>query len=514
MKKYANISGILGLVLFAFGFVTYLFTEVLTLYSLLHIVSGIALLVYFAAVNLSNLKNMLTGRAAKTFGETSATAIFLLGSVVVVNLIAAMSPKQFDWTKDGIFSLSEASQKMLASLDVEVEAKVFQQGGMAPQIEDLLKLYAYEQPKFSYEVLDPERNPELAEEYEVRQNGTVILEAGGRRQKLTEDISEESVTNGLRSLLAGQNTTVGFLTGHDELASDDEQNAGGLAIFATLLKEQNYHVQTVSLFETAKVPSDIDILVIASPSQPLFAQEQEAIADFVRGGGKLLLLADPLRSGAEALLQNMGIANAGKTMLIDQSVQLFAGPTLGTQVLVSEYGDHEAVANFPSRTLFAQACALELPVGAADISYTPILSTSRTSWAERDLKRLLEQQEAEQNEADILGPVVIGAAFDGFPRANSDDAPASGGGFVICDSDFLSNRFISQAGNADLALNLIASLAGETEQIAIGPKKRGMSQVTLTRDQMVNIFYGTVLIFPEALLLAGLFVWWQRRQQR
>ena len=216
-----------------------------------------------------------------------------------------------------------------------------------------------------------------------------------------------------------------------------------------------------------------------------------------------------------ALLETIGIPNAGGSMLIDQEMRLFAGPALGTQVIVSDYGDHESVANFPYQTLFAQACALELPEAGNGMTYTPILRTSPTSWAEKDLKRLLEQQEAEPNADDIRGPVTIGAAFTGFPALNTEAAPAvDAAGIVICDSDFVSNRMIGQVGNADLALNLVAWLSGETDRIAIGPKKRGMSQLLLSQEQMVNIFYGTVLIFPELLLLTGLFVWWQRRQQK
>lgn len=515
MHKYANISGILGVTLFLFGFVTYLFTGEPTGYSAAHILAGLGLMIYFAVINVKRLKSMLTGRAAKTFGVTGVTAALLLGSVIVVNLIATMVPKQFDWTAEGLYSLSDQSKRLLAGLEVDVKALVFQQGGMAPQVEELLKQYAYAQKRFSYEVVDPDRSPELAEIYEVRQNGTVILEAGGRRQKLTEAIGEEAVTNGLRSLLAGQNTVVGFLTGHGEFSTDDQQNAGGIAVFATLLQEQNYAIETVSLFETATVPPAVDILVIVSPAQPLLEQELAAIADFMGEGGRLLVLADPLRMGAQALLETIGIPNAGGSMLIDQEMRLFAGPALGTQVIVSDYGDHESVANFPYQTLFAQACALELPEAGNGMTYTPILRTSPTSWAEKDLKRLLEQQEAEPNADDIRGPVTIGAAFTGFPALNTEAAPAvDAAGIVICDSDFVSNRMIGQVGNADLALNLVAWLSGETDRIAIGPKKRGMSQLLLSQEQMVNIFYGTVLIFPELLLLTGLFVWWQRRQQK
>ena len=126
----------------------------------------------------------------------------------------------------------------------------------------------------------------------------------------------------------------------------------------------------------------------------------------------------------------------------------------------------------------------------------------------------MEQQEAELDDSDTVGPAVVAAAFEGSPGVTAPTGEKPGAGVVICDSDLLSNRMISQVGNADFGLNTIAWLAGKQEQISIRPKHRGMSQLTLTEDQMINIFYGTVLIFPEALLLVGLFVWWRRRQVR
>ncbi len=504
MKKFANISGILGIALFLFGFVTFLFTETLSLYTVLHLVGGLLLLGWFVVSNARNLGKMVGGRAARTFGETTGTAVFVIAAVVGLNLIANLYPHQFDLTRDRLFSLSDQTVKILKALDTDVHGMVFQQGGVAPQAEDLLKLYSYQQKRFTYEVIDPDRRPELTEKYEIRQNGTLVLSVGDRTQKISE-LDEENLTNGLTSLLAGQQTTVGFLVDHEELGTDDQQNPGGLGVFKMLLEEENYRVETVSLIQTGSVPDDIDVLIVASPRQPLFGQEVSAISQFVQNGGRLLALGDPLRRGLDPLAAAFGV-QMGNDMLIDQEVRLFAGPTLGTQIMVSEYGDHPVTRDFPSRVLLAQASSVAAPADS-NYNWTDLLLSSYTSWAETDLTRLLEAQEADQGDADQNGPVVVGVAFSGV----DDDA---GAGAFIGDADFLSNRMIGQLGNADLGLNLVAWMAGETAHISIRPKQRGRSSMTLTQDQMISVFYGTVLIFPEFLLLAGLFVWWQRKQRR
>ncbi len=65
--------------------------------------------------------------------------------------------------------------------------------------------------------------------------------------------------------------------------------------------------------------------------------------------------------------------------------------------------------------------------------------------------------------------------------------------------------------NADLLLNAINWLAGEEEYISIRPRATRGSRVTMTPQETRNVFYFSVLILPEALLLFGLAIWWRRR---
>jgi len=483
----------------------------MTGYSGIHMVIGALLLLQFVVVNIQRLRSMVTGRAAKTVGETGVLAVLVLVSVVAANLIANMVPKRFDLTEQGLFSLSDQTTKILKNLDVDVKALVFQQGGAAPQAEDLLKQYNYAQEHFSYKVIDPDRNPGLAQKYEIRQDGTIVLESAGKTQKVTK-IDEQELTNSLMKLVAGRDVVVGFLTGHGESSIDDKQNAAGLASFKIYLEEENYKTKSVSIVQAGGIPKDIDILVVAGAEQNLFAPEVSAIEQFAADGGRLLLTADPGRTGVAPLAASWGIA-VENAMVLDESLSLFSGPQLGVQVIVNSYGSHEAVRAMHNMSIFQQACALKATDGSAN-EPDVLFSSSDKSWAESDIDRLLNQQEAEKGPGDIAGPVPLAMAFTGAPSGFSSkaDVPAANGA-IVCDTDFLSNRYIGQGDNANLAMNLVAWMSGQHEKISISPKKRGMNQLNLSQAQMINIFYATVLIFPEGLLLLGLFVWWKRRQR-
>lgn len=508
MQRYAGLIGILGLAIALFGFATLLFT--MSLLSVLHVVIGLTMLLTWAVLNAGRVGDMLRGRAVRAFAETGTMALLLGATAVGVNLIASLYPKQFDLTSDRRYSLSQETLDVLAGLPVEVEAKLFQPGGRLPEAEDLLKQYAYAQPRFRYEVIDPDRRPDLTERYEVRQNGTLVLEAGGRRQKVTT-IDEPSLTNALVELLAGQSVTIGFLEDHGERALADE-SAGGLAQLAIWLSEANFQTRTVSLVAEGKVPDDVDVLVVAGAQADLFPAEVSAIDAWMRAGGALVALADPARQGIRELIAPLG-AVLGNDVVIDEMQQLFAGPTLGTQFMVSAHGDHPWSREFTGRTLWLEACSLGLDRAPKAVSWSPIVRASGASWAERDLKRLFERQEAERGGDDLAGPVVVGAMFEGWPGAVTAEAGGQRArGFVACDSDWLANRVIGKVHNRDFAVGLFSYLAGQREKIAIKPRTRGMSRIEMTRDEMVNVFYLTVLVGPELLLLAGLTIWWRRRQ--
>jgi ABC-type uncharacterized transport system involved in gliding motility auxiliary subunit len=64
--------------------------------------------------------------------------------------------------------------------------------------------------------------------------------------------------------------------------------------------------------------------------------------------------------------------------------------------------------------------------------------------------------------------------------------------------------------NHDLLLNAFGWLGSQEELLSIRPRSLRASRVQFTRDEATAIFYLSVLLVPEALLIAGLAVWWRR----
>jgi len=82
---------------------------------------------------------------------------------------------------------------------------------------------------------------------------------------------------------------------------------------------------------------------------------------------------------------------------------------------------------------------------------------------------------------------------------------------VVGDSDFVSNAHVEDFFNKEFLLNAIAWLSGQEELIAERPKGFRASRLDMTEADYRTLFRFGVLLFPEALLIVGLAVWWRRR---
>jgi ABC-type uncharacterized transport system involved in gliding motility auxiliary subunit len=193
-------------------------------------------------------------------------------------------------------------------------------------------------------------------------------------------------------------------------------------------------------------------------------------------------------------------------VIVDQQIQLFAGPKLGVQPIVNEYGSHPITEDMQGRpTLFQLARS----VRAADGGDVVLLAkTGRASWAETDLERFSRESRVELNEDDEPGPVALAAALT-LPQ--QEGAEREGRLVVVGDYDFATNRYVAEFFNADLVLNMINWLVGEEEFISIDRKLPRASRAAMTIDQFRNFRFLSLFVLPELLLIAGILVWWRRR---
>lgn len=431
---------------------------------------------------------------------TSATFVYILltiGILIFINFISSRHHRRFDLTKNKQFSLSDQTLQALKNLPDKVSIKAFfKKGeGAAFRYKDLLDEYVYHSKKFSYEIIDPDRNPILARKYGIEEYGTSILIYQDKTERFT-GIDEEDLTNAILKVTRKEVKKIYFLSGHGE-ADIEDSGEKGYAEVKKALGQETYLVEKLVLAQAEAVPQDAALLAVAGPKKALFPEELEKIKDYISKGGSVFFMIDPDGSSElKEFLQAYHI-EVGDDIIIDRLSKLFGAGY--TTPVITQYEYHEITSKFKYATFFPMARSVKPgPAQKSGYNVVSLAKTSPSSWAETDYKA----ETVEYNEGkDTAGPVSVAVGAE-ITNARL---------VTFGDSDFCRNQFLSLSGNRDLFLNTVNWLAKEENLITIRPREPEESRISLTRRQGINLFFISVLVFPLALLVIGITVWYRRR---
>lgn len=518
----AKILGWLGLALLAGGGLHYSTSLVSARYGLWAMAGGLALLALAAAVGWPALKSFLGRRSARLGLGAGASVLVVLALVMFLGALAARHHLRWDLSQGGVHTLSEQSLALVRGLGEPVQALAFFKEGQAgkERAEGLLALYAYQNPKFTWRTVDPDREPALAQRYEVRNYGSLILVRGEKHERAKAP-EEQEITNALLRLTRGAVKAVYFISGHGE-ANLEETGKDGYSQLKAAVAEQNYQVKPLLLVQAREVPADAAAVVVAGPKRPLLEGEAQALSAYLARGGGLLLLLEPDRdSGLKDWLAGRGVVLRDDLVLDQASSLVGASPAWP---VVADYGEHQITK--PLQGVFcyfplARSLELNSPLPQG-VRATELLRTTKSAWGETDLSALMTGKARFEEGQDQQGPLLLGAALDipgPEPQAAGDQPaadkkPAVGHLVVIGDSDFAANAHLNQAGNRDLVLNAVGFLAEEKDQITIRPKQQASQPLLLQPEQALVAFLAPVVVLPLGFILAGVLVVLKRRRRR
>jgi ABC-type uncharacterized transport system involved in gliding motility auxiliary subunit len=372
--------------------------------------------------------------------------------------------------------------------------------------EDLLKQYArYGGGKFTWRVVDPDREPGLARRYGVESYGTVVLETKERSEKVL-DAEEEKVTNGLVKLTREGKRVIYVAQGHGEhdLANTERP---GFSEAKTALERANYEVKALALAREGKVPDDAAAVIIAGPRTDLLPPEVDALDAYLAKGGKLLAMANPTIIGqttADSLKRFLGKygLELGDNLVIEVNPigRLFG---IGPEVpIVQQYEGHPITRDMAGiTTLFPLTRTVsEVKTPPQGVNVQVLARTSPDSWGETD-RASLQAGQVKPDPQDAKGPLGVAAV------ATRDKARI----VVYGTSNLAANQFLNVQGNRDFFLNTVSWLAEEEDLISIRPKDNRQTPVFLTSQQAQAAFLIPVVILPGIVLIGGIVTFLRRR---
>ncbi|TVU54788.1 MAG: ABC transporter, partial [Arthrospira sp. PLM2.Bin9] len=355
-------------------------------------------------------KRLQNRRSTQAGTNALVATVSVIVIIASINIIAVRNPVRIDLTENQQFTLAPQTQTIVTNLPEPLKVWVFDPT-QNPQTKSLLDRYREKNPAlFSYEFIDPQMQPGLAQEFGVRNFGEIHLEAGSRRQLIRREgiqpLTEVTLTNSIEKILSDRTSQIYFLQGHGQRPLQAGQ--GGFQQAVDSLKERNFVVEPLNLAQATGIPENADVIVVAGPQQRLFEGEVNALIDFLDNGGGLLLMLDPKTDpGLDNLLDKWGV-KLDDRIAIDATGSgrlVGLGPTVP---IVREYGDHPITRDFGNNiSLFPSARPVETrPVDG--ITETPIIWTDTQSWAESNL---VEGRLEFNPETDREGPLSLGVAL-------------------------------------------------------------------------------------------------------
>lgn len=516
MPRLGSFYGVVGVILLLFAGIAYFITRVVSGYVFIHAVLGLLAVIVYLVSAKNTLGSFLGERSTKYGAGSVLYTVIFLAILALVNYLSTRSYHRFDLTEAGIYSLSPQSTSVLQHLDKPLEVHAFVEGGADPQLKDLLESYRYAADKITFQIIDPDKQPDLAERFKISTIPAIHLQYD-ERTTVVNIISEEELTNGIIKVTRAETKAVYFLEGHGEPNAEDVQEPRGYGQIKTALENESYEVKKLVLSEGTPVPNDANVLIIAGAERSLLEHEIQAIDAYLKKGGHALFLLSPRATPELATyLQQWGV-QVGNNVIVDEQLQLMKGRTFTLTPFVTTYGPHpitEELSRQGEAALTTYGISRSVTPNADGVKGVMPVSLAMTgpkSWAETDLESIFQKQTARLDEQDQKGPISLAVAVTANLKEMGLGQDGNARLVVFGNAVFANNQFISQYFNRDLLLNAINWLVGEEGLLSIRAGSLRKSRVDFSTEQATLIFYLAVLILPEVLLIAGLAVWWRRR---
>src|SRR5947207_676764 len=170
-------------------------------------------------------------------------------------------------TAERRYTLSDHAKKILDDLpsDVRILAFLRSQDARNAGILDLLRRVEGRTRRIHVDVVDVNRSPALARQYDVDSYGALVVESDGRRRVFSNP-REEVLMAALLQVTRQQRKTIGWVVGHGEgdLANIDRHR--GFSTVRAVLEQEYYDVRPVSLIGD-EVPPETSVLIMAGPQK-------------------------------------------------------------------------------------------------------------------------------------------------------------------------------------------------------------------------------------------------------
>jgi len=448
------------------------------------------------------------------------TAI-VLAILIAVNILVSALPKtltQYDISSTKLYSVTSNTKVVLNALEKDVTIYwIVQSDAEDDVIESLLGKYESLSEHIEVVKKNPDIYPTFAEQYtsETVQNNSLVVACGERSRFVSyNDIylyetdmgsysynvsfdGEGAITSAIDYVVNEDQPKVYVLEGHGEAELP--------AAFREQIGKENIELSNFSLLTADEIPEDANGILIYAPASDISTEEKDLLAEYVSGGGKLMVMAGPTEDGTltnlYSILADYGVETIdGMVVDTDRGHYAFQAPyVLLPDIVSSEITDPLIEENYYAIMPISQGLVVQ---DAGTGVVTQLLTTSESSFSKSAGYTLSSY---EKEEGDIDGPFALAVLV----------AAENDGQIVwFTSSHFMDDMYnaYSSGANLDLAMNAMSSVIGESEAVAIRSKSLNYNYLTISDS--TSSFLKTIMIavFPLTYLGIGICVTVGRRK--
>ncbi|MDR1045549.1 MAG: GldG family protein [Candidatus Adiutrix sp.] len=315
-------------------------------------------------------------------------------------------------------------------------------------------------------------------------------------------VNEETLNSALSRLIRPQRRLIYFLNTFGEKLAQD-RGPGGLSQWAGDLGGQRLTVLDYHWPEGQPLPGEAAALVLAGPRAPLGEDREALLLDYLKRGGKVLLMTDPLTVTVSPDFWALFGLSRPEGLVLDPETTL-AG-TGDSFVVSHDYAPHALTRGLSRPILWPLVGAFqragEGPAGPPAVSYA-LATSSPASWLETDPASLARGDPRYQADSDRPGPLVLAVAVE-----------LEGGGrlLALADSDLAANGFWGQPGNREFCSAAVHWLLDG--QALARPFRSPVQSLILSRIS-ARLFFWLPAVFWPALVLGLWLIFYGRRRRR
>ncbi|GHU03934.1 hypothetical protein FACS1894147_08480 [Spirochaetia bacterium] len=470
-----------------------------------------------------NIGKSLGTRYVKYGGFAAVITVAVIAAVIFLNLIVQQFSPQFDLTEEKIFSLSDQSRQILASVKDPVKIYgIWAPGNDNPDAREIAELYTARSSLVSFEAIDPDLHPGLMQRFDRDgngvQRGSLVVEGArgfrpiapgdmydyytnqqGQRQPMGIAI-EKRISSALIYVSTGESPVVYEITGHGEYPLEAFR-------LKEKIEQENYVVKDINLFQS-EVPDDASVLILNNPESDLSSGEAEKILAYLENGGRLLVLMD-FNSGAidsvNGMLASYGI-RFDKGVVVESDLSHMAGRN--NFVLIPDMLPHDIsqpLIDKGSRVVIQFAMGISvLDMRRRTVKTVPYLQSSNGSFLRTDLLNTNPEQTA----GDIAGPLVVAAAVMDPEYAQDGETQAR---IAAIGGETLLAYVELNPANMDLFMNSLNWIEDRPQSLTV--ESRSLFQMPLRITFVHVLAFGLlfVIIIPLTLFILALVTWLKRR---